>query len=199
MAQVIRAGLPRDQARFSAWLLRIVLPICLALGLTPFPCYTSEAAQVAAAPLESQIQAVFLLNFTKFIEWPPGALGPSYSTFNICILGNNPFDGTLDQVVAGEVVYGRKVVVQKLDREPEAGSCQIVFIDSQDYDSKTLARMGRGVLTVGEGRNFVRSGGMIGFVLENRRVSFEINRPAAEAAGLVVSSRLLAVATAVTK
>lgn len=189
----------QDLKRFTVWLLRIALPICLALGLIPFPGSTSEAAQAAAAPLESQIQAVFLLNFTKFIEWPPGTLGPSYSTFNICILGNNPFGGTLDQVVAGEVVYGRRVVVQKIDRTPESGSCQMVFLDTQDYDSKMLARMGRGVLTVGEGRNFVRSGGMIGFVLENRRVSFEINRPAAEAAGLVVSSRLLAVATAVTK
>jgi hypothetical protein len=89
-------------------------------------------------------------------------------------------------------------VIQKIDREPEAGFCQIVFTGPQDYDPQLLARLGRGVLTVGVGHSFVRNGGMIGFVVENRRVSFEINRPAAESAGLVISSRLLAVARSVT-
>jgi hypothetical protein len=192
MAQVIRTGSLRPPA--STWLVPF-----LALAIALFPCLSAETASAADVPLESQIQAAFLLNFTKFIEWPPGALGASYSSFNICILGNNPFGTALDQVVAGEVVYGRKVVVQKIDHEPEPGFCQIVFTDTQDYDSKLLARLGRGVLTVGEGQNFVRSGGMIGFVLENRRVTFEINRPAADSAGLVISSRLLAVAKAVTQ
>jgi len=175
---------------------RAIAPVCLAIALSLF---TGLASQAADAPLESQIQAAFLLNFTKFIEWPAGALGAPYASFNICILGNDPFGSALDQVVAGEVVYGRKVTIQKIDREPEAGFCQIVFTDAQDYDPKLLSRLGRGVLTVGEGRNFVRSGGMIGFVLENRRVTFEINRPAADVAGLILSSRLLAVAKAVTK
>ena len=89
-------------------------------------------------------------------------------------------------------------MIQKIDREPEAGFCQIVFTGPQDYDPQLLARLGRGVLTVGVGHSFVRNGGMIGFVVENRRVSFEINRPAAESAGLVISSRLLAVARSVT-
>lgn len=175
---------------------RITLPVCLALLLALFPCLLSTAAET---PTESEIQAVFLLNFTKFIEWPAGALGAPYASFNICILGSNPFGAALDQVVAGEVVYGRKVVIQKIDREPETGFCQIVFTSPQDDDPKMLARLGRGVLTVGMGQHFVRNGGMIAFVLENRRVSFEINRAAAESAGLVISSRLLAVAKAVTK
>jgi hypothetical protein len=193
MAQVIRTGvigndLLRRWKRFSA-----TLSLSILLFL---PCLSSTAAD---PPTESQIQAAFLLNFTKFIEWPAGSLGASYASFNICVLGNNPFGSALEQVVAGEVVYGRKVVIQKIERAPEAGFCQIVFTGPQDADPKMLARLGRGVLTVGVGQAFVRNGGMIGFVLENRRVSFEINRAAAESAGLVVSSRLLAVAKAVTK
>ena len=42
---------------------------------------------------------------------------------------------------------------------------------------------GPGVLTVGEGDNFLRDGGMIAFVLENRRVRFDINQAAAGNAG----------------
>jgi hypothetical protein len=54
--------------------------------------------------------------------------------------------------------------------------------------------LGIGVLTVGEGTSFTRAGGMIAFVIENRRVRFEINRTAAENAGLKLSSKLLTVA-----
>ena len=171
--QVIRNDILRRWQRFGT---RLSLSFILAL----FLCLASVAAE---APLESQIQAAFLLNFTKFIEWPDGSLGAPYSTFNICILGNNPFGGALDQVIAGEVVYSRKVVVQKIDHDPQAGFCKIVFTAAEDYDPNLFAKLGRGVLTVGIGQRFVRNGGMIGFVIENRRVRFEINHPAAESAG----------------
>jgi hypothetical protein len=59
---------------------------------------------------------------------------------------------------------------------------------------KDLNSLGRGVLTVGEGVPFVREGGMIGFVIDNRRVRFDINQAAVEAAGLKMSSKLLSVA-----
>jgi hypothetical protein len=40
---------------------------------------------------------------------------------------------------------------------------------------------------------------MIAFVIQNRRVRFDINLPAAETAGLKLSSRLLTVARSVVK
>ena len=45
----------------------------------------------------------------------------------------------------------------------------------------------------------MREGGMIAFVIENRRVRFEINRTVAENAGFKISSKLLSVAKAVGK
>ena len=50
---------------------------------------------VPAAPqpssLEYEVKAAFLLNFTKFIDWPaPETPGPD-SPFTICILGDDPF------------------------------------------------------------------------------------------------------------
>jgi hypothetical protein len=57
--------------------------------------------------------------------------------------------------------------------------------------------VGPGVLTIGEGESFVRDGGMIAFVVENRRVRFGINGAAAASAGLKLSSKLLNVAKSV--
>ena len=47
---------------------------------------------------------------------------------------------------------------------------------------------------MGEADRFARRGGMIGFFFEDNRVRLEVNRAAAERAGLRVSSKLLAVA-----
>lgn len=56
-----------------------------------------------------------------------------------------------------------------------------------------------GVLTVGEGEAFVHDGGMIAFVIENRRVRFDIHLTPAENAGVRLSSKLLNVARSVEK
>ena len=184
MAQVTSSGFPR----------RGLAPVFLLLALSLLPISLSEAADV---PLEYGVKATFLLRFTQFIEWPSEALGPTDAPFNICVVGNDPFGAALDQIVSGETVNGRKVGDPKMDREPARGLCQIIFVPGQGESPGWLSGVGRGVLTVGEGESFVRNGGMIGFVVENRRVTFYINQRNAAAAGLDIRSGLLAVAKSV--
>jgi hypothetical protein len=166
----------------------IFLLLLLALPATP------------QQPSEYQLKAAFLLNFTKFVEWPAAAFEESASAITICILGDDPFGATLNQLVEGEVVNGRKVGALRIRRPPAPKSCQVLFVGGSEKDvSKILAGLGPGVLTVGEGAGFLRDGGMIAFVMENRRVRFEINQCAATNASLTMSSRLLSVARNVEK
>jgi hypothetical protein len=170
---------------------------CLAIGIGPVRPFSVRAADDS---LEYQVKAVFLLNFTKFVEWPASAFGAPDSPMAICILGDDPFGSTLDQIVAGEVVSGRKVAVQRMKRAPPPKSCQVLFVGNPGKDGLgILPALGPGVLTVGEGQGFVRDGGMIAFVIEDRRVRFDINQTAADNAGLKLSSRLLNVARSVGK
>jgi hypothetical protein len=168
----------------------------LLIGLT---LLADVRAREADEPLEYQVKAAFLLNFTKFIEWPPAAFGAADSPIAICVLGDDPFGNALDQVVAGEVVNGRKVVVQRIKKALPPQSCQVLFFSRTENPLNTLPGVGPGVLTIGEGEHFTHEGGMIAFVLENRRVRFGINETAAEAAGLKLSSKLLNVARFVKK
>jgi hypothetical protein len=152
----------------------------------------------ANEPTEYQIEAAFLLNFTKFVEWPAEAFATPESPIEICILGDDPFGSVLDQIVAGESVNGRKVAAQRIKHAPAPKSCAVLFVAGSDKDFvKLLPGLGPGVLTVGDGDSFFRDGGMIAFVIENRRVRFEINQTSAENAGLKLSSKLLNVAKAV--
>lgn len=155
---------------------------------------------LAQPPLEYQVKAAFLLNFAKFVTWPDDAFPDANAPVTICVYGRDPFGRTLDDVVQGETIDQRKVAVRRIEDLPKAQSCQAVFFENEERDlPDILGRLGRSILTVGEGEKFLRAGGMIGFLLENRRVRFDINQTAAEKAGLKLSSRLLSVARSVQK
>jgi hypothetical protein len=161
---------------------------------------TLFAAQSPGPRSEYEVKAAFLLNFTRFIEWPPEAFEDSRAAFSICILGEDPFQNMLDQVVEGESVRGRRVVVARVKRPPGGKSCQVLFIGKGEKDvSGILAGVGPGVLTVGEHPGFLRDGGIINFALDGRHVRFDINQRAAANASLTVSARLLNVARTVQK
>jgi len=171
------------------------LSTCLALILI-----ASMQAAVQQEPLEYQVKAAFLLNFTRFVEWPASAFPDSEAPIAICIVGEDPFGGAIDQIVAGEVVGSRKVEVRRIKTPPAPKSCQVIYVGKQDPGAPpVLSALGPGVLVVGEGDSLLREGGMIAFILDNRRVRFNINQSAAEKAGLKLSARLLTVARSVVR
>jgi hypothetical protein len=173
-------------------------PAAVLLAALSLCCSPAAAAADKQPSLEYQVKAAFLLNFTKFIEWPPSSLPPN-APFSICILGSDPFGRALDRIVDGETVNGRKLAVTRI-HDQQSHSCQMVFVDRSEKEAaKVLPGFGRGVLTVGERNDFMRDGGMIAFVIENRRVRFDVNMAAAANAGLRISSKLLNVARSVEK
>lgn len=150
-----------------------------------------------AAPTAPQVEAVFLFYFSQFVDWPADAFAGQSSPIVIGVLGDDPFDGALDQAVAGERVNGRPIVVRRLKSLADATGCHILYISSSEAAQlpQILSSLkGRNVLTVSDLDDFVQSGGMIRFVLIDQRVRLRINAQAAQAAGLKLSSKLLRVA-----
>ena len=81
-----------------------------------------------------------------------------------------------------------------------ARRCHVLFVSGSEQtrgDRFLQDLAGAYVLTVSDMSLFVPRGGMIQFVAQGGRVRFEINGPAAKAAGLVLSSELLRVASVV--
>lgn len=152
-----------------------------------------------AEPTAEQVEAVFLFYFSQFVDWPTGAFAGERSPIVIGVLGDDPFDGSLDQAVAGERVNGRPIVVRRLKSITDASGCHILYISSSESAElpKILSALkGRNVLTVSDLDHFVESGGMIRFVLIDQHVRLLINARAAQAAGLTLSSKLLRAAAA---
>ncbi len=154
----------------------------------------------ATAPSEYQIKAAFLFNFARFVEWPERAFPGPRTPLSICILGEDPFGGELDRMVAGKNVEGHPVDVRRLRREAETAGCHVLFLGAAENDRApgVLAALGGSpTLTVGEQSAFGDAGGTIAMSLEKSRVAFEVNLAAAGRAGLKISSRLLKLATRV--
>ncbi len=150
-------------------------------------------------PTESQVKAAYLFNFGKFVRWQPDREA-SPDSFAICILGKDPFGETLDSTVEGESLDGRKITVRRLAGLQAATGCDILFIGSSEEDrlAAILAAVRHQVaLTVSDIPHFAERGGMIGFVTQQNRIRFEVNRSSAEESHLLLSSELLKVAAKV--
>jgi hypothetical protein len=147
-------------------------------------------------PGEYQVKAAYLMNFTHFVKWP----APPPETFDICVLGRNPFEGALQATTAGEQVDGRKVQVRDVATPAASSGCAVVFVSSSEEgrDRAELQALPRGVLTVSDIPRFVQHGGVIELDREGDRIRFQVNLLAADAEGLTLSSELLKVATRVT-
>ncbi len=158
--------------------------------------FAGELRAQGSEPLNPyQVEAAFLLNFTKFIEWPPSAFRDGLSPFTICILGEDLFDGSIDQIVEGETVAGRQLRIERRRSAPSAHTCQVLYIGTGEKNvSSLLADLGPGVLTVSDRPEFLKQGGIIAFAIEDRHVRFDVNLKAAGKASLRLSSRLLSVA-----
>ncbi|BAI98443.1 MULTISPECIES: YfiR family protein [Sphingobium] len=149
------------------------------------------------AALERAIQANFLFKFAPFVEWPPAAFSGTERNFVICVVGEDPFGAMLNDVVRGQKMVGRPVVVRRTGGE--AGpACHILFAGrSADPGYAPFATTGgQPVLTVAD-KGAGPSGAMIEFVRRNGRVRFQIDDKAARANGLKISSKLLGLAIAV--
>ncbi|OAI20290.1 hypothetical protein A1507_05115 [Methylomonas koyamae] len=172
--------------------------ICVAFGWTVLCWCSLPKAQAEDNELEYKVKAAYLYNFTKFITWP----AKTSPTFNICIIGNDPFGHLLDPLET-KTVQDKPIKLIRYDSAKQARDCDIAYFDNPDQRPEQAMA---GVLTVGSLKAaltvssqpfFAESGGMIGFVLNDAKVKLHINLKALKKNGLSVSAKLIEVATLV--
>lgn len=166
------------------------MKLCIAAAL----CMLAGAAALAAGPTEYELKAVFLFNFSQFVDWPQSAFANVQAPLVIGVLGEDPFGAALDEVIAGETVQGRPISVRRFARAEEIDVCHILFINGSAR--ARLVRVldelrTRPILTVSDAPEFARAGGIIQFLTIDNKVRLQINLDAAKLAQLNISSKLL--------
>ena len=157
-----------------------------------------------AAPSTSQLKAAFLYNFAKFVEWPPAAFVGETSPIVIGILGEDPIPirGDLERAILGKTINSRPLEIKPFRSAADATNCHLLYIGaSEKAHLKQIldSLLGASVLTVGETDGFIQKGGMINFIQEKAKFRFEINERAAKSVNLKISSKLLSLASHITR
>lgn len=148
-------------------------------------------------PLEYQIKAAFLFNFTRFIHWPATAYASADAPFVIGIVGHDPFGSYLGDLVNGEQADGHSIVIRRYPNGGDISGCQLLFINvatPAKLKAILASTAQQNMLTVGDTDNFISLGGMVRFFKEDNRIKMEIKLAATKTAQLEMSAKLLQVA-----
>lgn len=150
---------------------------------------------------EGSIKAAYLYNFL-FFSHAPALTGRQ--DVAILLLGGErlaPRFAAVAELPLG-AGGGRLIVRAAPAYRPDLDleSCRILYLgaDQAGQWPQLRARVsGRPVLTVSDMSGFIEQGGIIGLVREGDRIRWEVNRTAADRAGLFLSAQLLRNATRV--
>jgi hypothetical protein len=205
-----------ERMRIKAYIFVVIALVLLVLPIVP------KARADSAKSKEYQIKAAFIYNFIKFVDWPEEKMADSNEPITIGIIGSEDFVNAFEPVIHKKV-KNRNISIkyfegyEKLKRAREEDErkwnqkmealktchvlmfciCDSVRLENSSQIIKALK--GSPVLTVGETAGFLESGGIINFLMEDKKVRFEINVTAAKKSKLKISSKLLRLAKRVVK
>ena len=146
---------------------------------------------------EYQLKAAYLVNFVSFTEWPAG-LGDS---LNLCIYGPDPFGIDIDSF-EGQNINNRRVEISRLTTAEQLDACNIVFISDEVISNmrRVLDRTeNKPVLTVSDSPGAAAAGVSLNMIMDQNRITFEVNLAAINRSNLAISFQLLRLAKKVYK
>ncbi len=161
-----------------------------------------QSARAQSTADEYQVKAAVLFHFMQLVEWPGSAINGSDQSIVFCVFDDEPHRLDLQNTLNGKAIGPRVVQVRLVNQPANLQGCNVVFL-SRDEGRRQAATLnslhGLPVLTVGETDGFCAGGGMIRLRIEEDKIRFDINLAAAESSHLQISSRLLLLATTVTR
>ncbi|MGE3166906.1 MAG: YfiR family protein [Planctomycetota bacterium] len=156
-----------------------------------------------------RVKAGYIINFCKFTTWPAAAFERDDQALTLAVLDDPPLAEVLEAAVRGKQVNGRPLVVVRL-ATPADGKLQRLFESAEPrhllyvsdraragWPALRPGLAGRSTVTVSDIPGFIEQGGMLGLVLRNSRVAFEVGMDAVKSADLKLDSRLLSLAARV--
>ncbi len=173
----------------------------LAIALVALGAPASAAGAGEAADYDT-LKAAYLERFSRFVEWPANtAMSDKARPFIIAVLGQDGFAHQLRSIYSEQTILGKPVKVLEIQSSQTIPACHLLFIGAsqrEDLDELLVRLRRRPVLTVGDTPGFGAAGVHINLFRADNKLRFEINEPAARAAGLQIGYQLLSYARSAT-
>lgn len=171
---------------------------CIVLATLAFPSSIHAESQ---GKLEARVKAHMLILFPKYVDWPSSRFGKKTDPILMGVLGDTIVHSELLKAAKKRgKVKGRSIEVRKLDpndwKTPAKkwSGFHILYIpEPAKVDVAAIAAFAtkRNILTVSDKKGFNADGGVIEFLIVNRKVKFSISAKAAKASKIRISARLL--------
>lgn len=146
---------------------------------------------IGAKAQDEKFKALFMYNFTKYIEYPASKQA---GNFVIAVIGDSPIIGELQTIAERKTVGQQKIEVKKISASDDVTKCHIVFVpDSKSSDAATIAGKltGKGVVLITDKPGLGKSVAGINYVSNAGKQSFEVNQSHLKEHGVNVASTLL--------
>jgi hypothetical protein len=88
----------------------------------------------ATVTSEYDLKAAFLFHFAQFVEWPTDAFAGPGTPITIGVLGEDPFGPSLDELVAGERIRNRPLLIRRYRSVEQVDACHILFVSSSEMN-----------------------------------------------------------------
>jgi hypothetical protein len=155
----------------------------------------SACLRAAPPATDLDIEAVFLYHFTQFVDWPQAAFASEDAPFTIGVVGPDPFEKSLLEIVKGEMVGRHPIQVREVSDPAAERQCQILYVSKEGEPHFDFSKVRDApILTVGESDGFIKAGGVVQFFVDRRRIRLRISLSAARSRSLEISAKLLRVA-----
>lgn len=145
---------------------------------------------VAQDTASRQLKSAIVYNILRFVDFPAES---GNRTLDLCI--ERGAEGNF-AALSGRSVASRSINVRTIEANSNAGGCDVVYLGTANGSDVSRVRQ-HGVLVIGDGSSFLKTGGAIGLVTTGKQTRFEINMRAARQADIKIGSQLLRLASRV--
>ena len=151
----------------------------------------------SAKAQDEKFKALFMYNFTKYIEWPQNKQS---GDFVIGVIGSPAIVGELNAIAQRKTVGSQAIKIKEISSSDEMAKLHIVYVaEGKSDDAAAIAGKikGKGVVLITDKQGFAQSTSGINYVKKDGKQNFEVNQKHLEEEGVKVSSQLMALGIAV--
>lgn len=142
-----------------------------------------------SAQSSEKYQALFIYNFTRYIEWP----ATNSSEFVVGVLGKSSVYSELLTIAEGRKVGIQTIKVKRFASASEVDNCHILFVSTEasaQVASLSPALISKNTLIITERSGLISKGAGINFVLDEGKQKFQMSKTNMQKTGLKVNAQL---------
>lgn len=139
------------------------------------------------------LKVSYVYKIIAFTQWPEESFNADHQAFNICVAWDNFIDEAR-LLLKEKHVKGRPIKIEKIKHSLDLSGCHIAFVSNTEKNYRKwqmLTDSTAPVLTISDREDFASNNGMIGLVIHENRLGFEINWTLIKSKQISVKSQLL--------